>query len=45
MELLSYTTFDHIVFVKWKSCVNFGKIFGIKINFGAYVTIQTSPQI
>ena len=28
MELLSYTTFDLIVYVVWKSCVNFVTIFG-----------------
>ena len=42
MELLSYTTFDLIVYVEWISRVNFVTIFGdidIKINFGAYVTI------
>ena len=41
MELLSYTTFDLIVYVEWESRVNFVTIFVtfIKINFGAYVTI------
>ena len=28
MELLSYTTFDLIVFVEWESRVNFVTIFG-----------------
>ena len=28
MELLSYTTFDLKVYVKWESCVNFVTIFG-----------------
>ena len=28
MELLSYTTFDLIVFVEWESGVNFVTIFG-----------------
>ena len=28
MELLSYTTFDLIVYVEWESCVNFVTIFG-----------------
>ena len=28
MELLSYTTFDLIVFVQWESRVNFVTIFG-----------------
>ena len=41
MELLSYTTFDLIVYVEWESRVNFVMILVtyIKINFGAYVTI------
>ena len=42
MELLSYTTFDLIVYVEWESRVNFVTIFCdiyIKINFGAYGTI------
>ena len=41
MELLSYTTFDLIVFVEWESGVNFVTIFGdlYKKNLGAYVTI------
>ena len=41
MELLSYTTFDLIVYVEWESRVNFVTILVtyIKINFGAYVTI------
>ena len=47
MEQLSYTTFDLIVYVKWESRENFVTISGnyIKINFGAYVTIQTSSHI
>ena len=28
MELLSYTTFDLIVYVEWESCENFVTIFG-----------------
>ena len=28
MELLLYTTFDHIIYVEWESCVNFVRIFG-----------------
>ena len=28
MELLSYTTFDLIVFVEWESGVNFVPVFG-----------------
>ena len=28
MELLSYTSFDYIVFVEWESHVNFVTIFG-----------------
>ena len=41
MELLSYTTFDLIVYVEWESRVNFvtNLVTYIKINFGAYVTI------
>ena len=27
MELLSYMTFGHIVYVEWESCVNFVTIF------------------
>ena len=41
MELLSFTTFDLIVYVEWESRVNFVTILVtyIKINFGEYVTI------
>ena len=47
MELLSYTTFDLIVYVEWESRVNFVRILMtyIKINVGSYVTIQTSSHI
>ena len=40
MELVSYTTFDLIVFVEWESRVNFVTVlvnYYIKINYGAYV--------
>ena len=41
MELLSYTTFDLIVYVEWESRVNFETclVTYIKINFWAYVKI------
>ena len=41
MELLSYTTFDLIVYVEWESRVNLVTIFAdlYQIDFGAYVTI------
>ena len=41
MELLSYTTFDLIVYVEWESRVNFVTIFGdlYQNKLGAYVTI------
>ena len=47
MELLSYTTFDLIVYVEWESCENFERflVTYIKVNFGAYVTIETSSHI
>ena len=41
------TTFDLIVYVEWGSRVNYVTILVtyIKINVGAYVTIQTSSHI
>ena len=41
MELLSYTTFDLIVYVEWESLVNFVTILGdlYQKKLGAYVII------